>query len=123
MAYDGNIVASMYVARKYSNISGAQGGPSRGLHLQVSRTKVGWPTMSPDLPEIFDCNVLCSRNGTAAEVITLLRAAFGSHSHIRSVFKIGLEHGKHPFLLRKILWENIIHYIFLASESSENKNK
>ncbi len=42
--------------------------------------------MSPDLLDIVDCNVLCNRNGTAAEGITLLGTAFGSHSHIRSHF-------------------------------------
>ncbi len=36
--------------------------------------------------ETFDCNVFCNRDGTAAEGITLISAAFGSPSHIRSHF-------------------------------------
>ncbi len=42
--------------------------------------------MSSDLLENFDCNVLCNRDGTAAEGTTLLGAAFGSPSHILSHF-------------------------------------
>ncbi len=54
--------------------------------MKVTKTKVWRPTMSSDILEKFECNVLCNREGTAAEGITLLGAALGSPSHIRSQF-------------------------------------
>ncbi len=85
MAYDGKYRGLNRSRQKYKIIYW-RAGPSRGHHLKVSKTKVWWPTMSPDLLENLDRNVLCNRNGPVAEVLTLLGAAFGSHSHIRSHF-------------------------------------
>ncbi len=85
MADDGNVVAPIYVARKIYEYIKSE-GPPQGLHMKVTTTKVWWPTMSSDLLHEFDCNVLCNRDETATEEITLLGAAFGSPSHIRSHF-------------------------------------
>ncbi len=85
MADDGNVVAPIDVAQKIYEYSKSE-GPLQGLHMKVIKTKVWWPTISSDLLQKFDCNVLCTRDGTAAEGITLLGAAFGSTSHIRSHF-------------------------------------
>ncbi len=89
-------VAPIDVAQKIYEYIKSE-GPPQGLHMKGTKTKVWWPTMSSDLLEKFDCNVLCNRDGTAAEEITLLGAAFGSPSHIRSHFsKFVSKTGKHP---------------------------
>ncbi len=85
MADDGNAVAPIDVAQLIYEYIKSE-GPHQGLHVKVTKTKVWWPTMSSDLLQKFDCNVLCNRDGTAAEGITLLGAAFDSPSHICSYF-------------------------------------
>ncbi len=57
--------------------------------------------MSSDLLKNFDCNVLCNRDGTAAEGITLLGAAFGFPSPIRSQFSKFVSKTESILLYRK----------------------
>ncbi len=85
MPDDGNVVALIDVAQKIYKYIKSE-GPPQDLHMKVTKTKVWWPTTSSDLLQKFDCNVLCNRDETAAEGITLLGAAFGCPSHIRSHF-------------------------------------
>ncbi len=58
-------------------------GPPQGLHMKETKTKVWWPTVSSDLLE----NFIATSSATGTEPgISLVGAAFGSPSHIRSHF-------------------------------------
>ncbi len=78
-ADDGTFVAPIDNALKIYEYIKTK-GPSRGLYMQASKTKVWWPTMSAKLLKNFDCNVLCNENGDAVDGITLLGSALSPTS-------------------------------------------